>query len=404
MTMTPTSLFPRLRLRAQEDRRLTQGHLWIYSNEVDVAQTPLQGLRAGDQVLVESHGGKALGVAFVQPNSLICGRLFSRQADQGMDAALLRTRLRRALELRSRHFSAPWYRWVYGDSDLLPGLVVDRYGDIVVLQINLAGMENLRQEIVAAIVDLIQPRGVLYKNDTSSRVAEGLPAYVELAWGEVPEFITVQENGCEFLIDPRRGQKTGWFYDHRPTRQWLMPRIAGARVLDVFSYVGAWSLAAARHVAREVLAIDASQPALDLLQMQAQQLGVGEKVTTLCADAFAALTDLRQRGEVFDVVIIDPPAFIKRRKDHKNGLAAYRRLNELAMRLLGRDGLLISCSCSMHLERSELVDILRAASRHIDRHLQILHHGHQGEDHPIHPAIAETEYLKAIAARVLLAD
>ncbi len=395
---------PRLRLRAQEERRLAQGHLWVYSNEVDIAVTPLKGLQAGEQVLVESHSGKALGMAFVQPNSLICARLFSRSADQLMDRGLLRARLQRALDLRQKWYTRPWYRWVYGDSDLLPGLVIDRFDDVLVVQISSAGMELLRHEIVEVLRDLLPLRGILFKNDAASRVVEGLDAYVEVAWGEVPEFVTVEENGCEFLINPRQGQKTGWFYDHRPNRQYLLPHVRGLRVLDVFSYVGAWGLAAAQQGAAEVLAIDASADALAILQMQAQQLGVHERVQTLCADAFEALTQLRQQGQIFDVVIIDPPAFIKRRKDHKNGLIAYRRLNELAMRLLGREGILVSCSCSMHLERQELVDILRASSRHIDRHLQILHQGHQGADHPIHPAIAETEYLKAIVARVVIND
>lgn len=396
--------FPRLRLRAHEERRLAQGHLWVYSNEVDVAQTPLKSLTPGQQVVVESHNGKALGVAIANPNALICARLVSRQATQPLDQSLLVHRLQMALALREQCYSQPYYRLVYGDADLLPGLVVDRFGEYLVAQMATAGMELLRDALIGALVKVLKPIGILLKNDASVRTAEGLASYVEVVYGDVPEEITLVENDTRFNVPVFTGQKTGWFFDHRESRRWLLPQAQGKRVLDVFSYLGGWGVQLAKAGANDVLCLDASELALGFVEKNAALNAVEGKVRVRQGDAFELLTALRQEGEMFDVVIVDPPAFIKRRKDFKNGFTAYRRINELAMRLLNRNGLLVSCSCSMHLSRDELVDVMRGAGRHVDRLVQIVHHGHQGADHPIHPAIAETEYLKAIVARVTRAE
>lgn len=222
-----------------------------------------------------------------------------------------------------------------------------------------------------------------------------------MVYGEVPRRVALRENGVAFEAPVFDGQKTGWFYDHREARARLKGLVTGKRVLDVFSYVGGWGVQAAAFGAAEVHCVDASEKALDQVMRNAALNGAESRVHTVQGDAFDALQALKQDGERFDVVIMDPPAFITRRKDHKAGLQAYRRANELAMRLLSRDGLLVSGSCSMHLAREELVDVIRASARHIDRTAQILHHGHQGADHPIHPAIPETEYLKSVFARVL---
>lgn len=392
---------PRLRLKASEERRLREGHLWIFSNEVDVAATPLKNFEVGDQAVVEDKNGKPLGVAIVNPNALICGRLVSRDEKLELNKSLLVHRLQVALSLREACFKAPYYRLVYGDSDFLPGLVIERFGDTCVVQISAAGMERVKDAIVEALTKVLKPANIIFKNNGKMRAVEGLESYVQAVHGEVPEFLPLEENGVKFLAPVRDGQKTGWFFDHRDSRAWLKDHVAGKRVLDVFSYVGGWGVQAAAFGAAEVLCVDSSGAALDLVDQNAALNGVDERVATMEGDAFAAMTELKNSGEKFDIVILDPPAFIAKRKDHKNGLAAYRRANDLAMRLVSKDGLLVSGSCSLHLSRPELVDTLRASSRHLDRNLQIIHHGHQGADHPIHPAIPETEYLKAIMARVL---
>ncbi|WP_461536037.1 class I SAM-dependent rRNA methyltransferase [Spongorhabdus nitratireducens] len=393
---------PVLRLNKNADRRLKAGHIWIYSNEIDNKVTPLTALQPGDQAVIENNTGKALGIASINPQTLICGRLISRDIRKPLDVSLLVHRIKIALGLRQQCFDKPFYRLVFGDSDLLPGLVVDRFGDYLVVQIATAGMEALKDEIVAALVKVLKPIGVLLRNDGNMRQLESLPEYVEVAYGDVPEVVELEENGVKFLAPLHTGQKTGWFYDHRPGRQRLQHYSKDKRVLDVFSYIGGWGVQAAAAGASEVICLDSSGQALDLAEQSAELNGVRDNFQTMEGDAFEGLRQLRDAGEQFDVVVVDPPAFIKRKKDIAKGEQAYRRINELAMRLLGREGLLVSASCSMHLQRDRLVDLLRAGSRHLDRNLQVFEQTHQGADHPIHPAIPETEYIKSLFARVYM--
>lgn len=392
---------PKLLLNSQADRRLKRGHLWIYSNEVDIEKTPLKSFAAGDQVLVCNHQGKPLGIATINPNSLICGRIVNRDITHRLNKSLFVHRIKQALALRQACFSEPYYRLIYGDSDLLPGLVVDRFGDYLVVQMATAGMDAQKGAIVDALQKCLRPQAILLRNDHSARQLEGLESYVE-AIGDVPEAVELVENGVRFLAPIAEGQKTGWFYDHRENRAMLQRLAPGKRVLDVFSYVGGWGVQAAVAGASEVICVDASEQALQWVGENAQLNGVDERMQGVHGKAANVLKDLVARGECFDIVVLDPPAFIKRKKDQKSGEAAYRHMNELAMRLLSKDGILISASCSMHLERSTLVEIVRASARHLDRHAQIIGQGGQGADHPVHPAIVETEYLKAVFARVYL--
>lgn len=391
---------PRIRLKAKEERRLKSGHLWVYSNEVDITSSPLQGLPPGIEAVFEEASGKPIGRGYVNPHSLICGRLLSRDPKRKLDQRFMELRLQQALALRERVYGQPFYRLVYGDSDGLSGLVIDRYGDDLVVQLNTAGMERLKPVILAALDAVVQPRAVLLRNDSPLREQEGLPQEVEVASGRWPEYLSVQENGVTFNAAGETGQKTGWFYDHRENRRELMRWVRGKRVLDVFSYVGGWGLQAMAAGAQSLSAIDASAAALDQLQANAEQLGVADQVTSYEGNAFDALQALLEEGMKFDVVILDPPAFIKRKKDYKNGLNAYNKLNSLGLRLLEKDGLLVSASCSMHLPEQALLDSVRAAARHIDRHVQLVFRGSQGPDHPVHPAIVETQYLKALFFRV----
>lgn len=393
---------PVLVLKPQADRRLKLGHLWIYSNEVDVEKTPLKSFAMGQQALVTAHNGKALGIALINPNGLICGRLISRDEKYPLNKSLLVHRIKQALALRELAFDAPFYRLIYGDADLLPGLVVDRFGDYLVVQIASAGMELVKDEIVEALVQVLNPAGVLLGNEHSARTLEGLAEYTEVAYGSVPDKVELIENGARFLAPVQGGQKTGWFYDHRINRAQLQQYVKGKRVLDVFSYIGGWGIQAAVAGASEVFCVDASEAAIDAVLENAQLNNVEDRVAGIQGKAIDVLKELIANDERFDVVVLDPPAFIKKRKDQKSGEAAYRHINELGMRLLGRDGLLVSGSCSMHLGKDTLLEIVRAAGRHLDRHVQIIGQGGQGPDHPVHPAIPETDYLKAVFARVYL--
>lgn len=390
----------RLRLKKNADRRLKAGHLWLYSNEIDIATTPLKDFEPGAQAVIEAANGKPMGIAYVNPHSLICARIVSRDVDVRLDRSLFVHRFKQALSLRERMFAKPFYRLVYGEGDLLPGLIVDRFYDVLVVQLNTVGMDRLREEIVAALEKVLAPRAIVFKNDSSGRRQEQLGDEVEVAYGELPDQVLLEENGVRFVVPVLDGQKTGWFFDHRANRAWLNGLVAGKRVLDVFSYVGGWGVQAAAHGASEVLCVDSSAQALERVAENAALNGLAEQVAVGEGEAFEALAALKAEGEQFDVIVLDPPAFIKRRKDIPNGERAYSRLNREAIRLLGRDGMLLSASCSMHLAPERLMECVRGAVRHQDRHGQVIYQGHQGPDHPVHPAIPETAYLKAMGVRV----
>ncbi len=391
---------PRIRLKTKEERRIKSGHLWIYSNEVDTKITPLQSLEPGTEVIVEEASGKPLGRGYVNPHSLICCRLLTREARKSINRKFLEKRLLRAKALRDQVYDQPYYRAVYGDSDGLSGLVVDRFADYLVVQLNTAGMDRLKAELLIALQNAFAPKAVLWRNDSPLREQEGLPLTVEVACGEWPSRLPLEENGVAFEVDAEQGQKTGWFYDHRENRRELMRWVKGKRVLDVFSYVGGWGLQAMAAGADSLAAVDASESALDQLQKNAEQLGVADKVACYEGNAFDVLNALIEQGEKFDVVVVDPPAFIKRKKDFKNGSNAYKKLNTLAMRLLQKNGLLVSASCSMHMPEETLLDMVRGIARHVDRHPQLVYRGSQGPDHPVHVSIPETQYLKALFFRV----
>ena len=386
-------------LKRGEDRRLAAGHLWVFSNEVDTDRTPLTAFHPGELVAVQSDRGRFLGYAYVNPHALICGRIMSRDARVPVDESLLVHRLQVALALREHLASEPYYRLVFGESDGLPGLVLDRYGELIVGQIATVGMEARKSSVERAVRAVLDPACLYWKNDSAARALEHLPQAAGAAFGTAPEEVEVHEGGARFRASLASGQKTGWFYDQAANRARLLRYLRpGARVLDVFSYVGAWAIRALRAGAASATCIDASQEALGYAQRNAaENAAVLECVRD---DAFDALQSLHASGARFDVVILDPPAFIKRKKDIPKGQAAYRKLNQLALQLTERDALLVSCSCSYHLAEAELLAAVQAGARHCSRFVQVLELGGQSPDHPVHPAIPETRYLKAIYARV----
>ncbi|MDO8954023.1 MAG: class I SAM-dependent rRNA methyltransferase [Gammaproteobacteria bacterium] len=387
-----------LYLKKREEQRLKSQHVWIYSNEVDVAKSPLRNFTAGEQVLIASFTGELLGKAYVNPQSLICARLFSRDPSAELDCEFFKTKIQQALVLRERLFAEPYYRLVFGESDGLPGVVIDRFGPHFAIQINTQGMENVKEILLAALVEVCAPQSVLWKNDSGSRDFEKLPKIVEAAFGEPPKEVELIENGVKFKAPFWEGQKTGWFYDHRMNRLRLKDYVKGQYVLDVFSYLGGWGLEAMGFGAKSLTAIDSSAKACEYIQSNAK-LNNFEKVEVICNDAFEALKALMQQGQKFDVVIVDPPAFIKRQKDLKEGSMAYQRINEMAIKLLNPNGILVSASCSMHLHDEDFVSMLHKAAVKSYTELQLLELGHQGPDHPIHLAIPETRYIKSAILR-----
>jgi len=392
---------PELRLKKNEERRLRAGHLWVYSNEVDTAATPLKSLSAGEQVKVCDQRGNTLGFACVNPKTLICARLYSFGRHPQLDAGLISERLATALAWRTQCFDEPCYRWIYGESDGLPGLVVDRYFDVLVVQITAAGMELLKETILEALTGLVKARVVLLKNDTPARELEGLASYTETPVGSLPDSIKLVENQVHFEAPLAAGQKTGWYYDHRLNRARLSSYAKDKRILDVFSYVGAWGIQALDAGAQSLLCVDSSKTFLQVAEQNAKRNQHADAIETLADDAFDVLKQLQVENRRFDIVILDPPAFIKRRKDMKEGSQAYQRINRLAMKLVEAGGLLVSASCSHHLSAEQLKNEIRRAAMKNRQQLQIVEQGHQGPDHPVHPAMPETEYLKAFFCRLL---
>ena len=399
--MTAEIAYPALYLKRGEEARLRAGHLWVFSNEVDVKRSPLTAFEPGAPcIIIDSHD-KPLGIGYVNPASLIAARLVQRGIAHAFDRSLIVHKLNVALALRERLYAEPYYRLLFGEADGLPGLVLDRYGDVIVGQITTAGMERMKDDITAAIVKVIKPAAIVWKNDASVRTMEGLPNYADIGYGELSKPVIAREGGLEFRIDPIGGQKTGWFYDQRSNRDQLAAYVRGKRVLDVFSYLGAWGLRAAAGGASEVVCVDASASAIEAVEDNAARNGLADRVGAVKADAFDHLKSLRDAREHFDVVILDPPAFVKRKKDFAEGRLAYRRINEMAMQILAKDGILITASCSYHMPRAALLDAVQQGARHLDRNVQVLSQLQQAPDHPVHPAIPETDYLKGFICRVL---
>jgi 23S rRNA (cytosine1962-C5)-methyltransferase len=342
----------------------------------------------------------------MEPQSLICARRYSGNAEQALDSAFFCSRIDNALALRQRFFKQAFYRLIYGDSDGLSGVVVDRYGDYLVLQLNTAGTERHQSALVQALVERVQPAGILLRADSRGRREQGLEDRVETVYGHVPEQVPLQENGVNFMAPIARGQKTGWFYDHRRNRARLRDYIhrrdgvGGSRMLDVYSYVGGWGVQAAAFGATEVYCVDSSASALAGVAENARLNNVQDRVQVLQGQASRVMEQLVANAEHFDLVVVDPPAFIQRKRELGKGRKAYQRINELALRLLVPGGMLVSASCSMHLSMADLVDLLRAAAQRTGRQLQVVEMGHQGPDHPVHAAIPETAYLKAVFAVV----
>ncbi len=386
---------PELYLKKNEDRRLRKGHLWVFSNEVDTKKTPLDSFSAGDMVVIKDSTGKSMGCAYINPNTLVCARIIGRKPSQKMGTTFFTDRISTALNFRDRLFPGkPFYRLIFGESDGLPGLVIDRFGSVLSVQITTAGIEKQKEFLINSLVELLTPEAIILKNDNSQRQLENLAQESEVIYGTMPETLIIEENEVKFQLNAVDGQKTGWFYDHRDSRAKLAKLTDGLRVLDLFSYSGAWGIPAAVAGASEVTCVDSSDSALALAKSSAELNNVQDKMNFVRSDVFEFLKQARENKERYDVIVLDPPALVKRKKDFKAGYEAYRRLNHLALQVLNKNGILVSASCSHHLSKANLHEILRSSARHIDRHLVFFATGSQGPDHPIHPSIPETEYLK----------
>jgi 23S rRNA (cytosine1962-C5)-methyltransferase len=385
---------PVILLQPGRHRRAEAGHPWVYSNEVTM-DAAAKALPPGTLVSLRTAGGDALGVASFNPHTLVSARLLDRDVKRRIDGDLLAARLESALALRRRLYAEPFYRLVHAEADGLPGLVADRYGDVLVLQLNTAGMARLEAELVAAATAVLAPSAVLLRNDSPARGLEGLESELRLATGALDGAVDIHENGARFLADPREGQKTGWFFDQRDNRRFVAGLSAGARVLDLYCYTGGFAVQAAMAGADAVLALDRSEPALALAARAAELNGVGERCRFQRAEVFGALESLVASGERFDVVIADPPAFVKSKKELGPGLRGYRKLARLAASLVASGGVLFIASCSHNVEPPDFAEAVRRGLEDARRSGRVLRSAGAAPDHPVHPWLPESAYLKS---------
>ncbi len=386
---------PLLTLKSEGARRLHQGGPWVFSNQVAM-DAEAKSLEPGTLVDLVAADGVGLGTAFFNRHALIAVRLLDRQPAQAIDVDFLAMRLRRARELRDLVIPEPFYRLVHAEADGLPGLIVDRYDDVFVVQVNAAGMERLTALLLEALEMVFAPRVVVLRNDSAAREQEGLTSEVRLAKGTLDGPIRLIENEATFLADPRAGQKTGWFYDQRDNRAWAARLAEGRRVLDCYSYTGGFGLLAACAGAAKVTLVDRSEQALDLARQAAEANGVAERCRFNRADAFNRLELLGGREELFDLVICDPPAFVKSKKDLQRGARAYRKLARLAAKTVAPGGILTLCSCSHHVDAAHFLHQVARGLADAGRSGRVLRQGGAGPDHPLHPVLPESGYLKAL--------
>ncbi len=386
---------PRLRLRKNEQQRLRSGHVWVYANEIDTRATPLAAIDSA-LVQLEDHQGQLLGLASFNKNALICARLLDHGDRTVLDADFFIDKITTALRLRQQAFAEPFYRLVYGEGDFLPGLVIDRFGEVLVIQTSTQAMENALPVLLLALRRVLgESVGCVLKNDGKGRQIEGLPSYVRQD-GPTVDALHLVENGVRFVA-ALDGQKTGWFYDHRLGRRWLNGWVNGQTVLDLFSYAGGWGVQAAAHGARAVTCVDVSAGACAQVRHNAVLNGLAQ-VQAIEADVFEWLKTTTP--DVHDVVVLDPPALIQKRRDFDSGRQAYFRLNEWAMQRVAEGGLLVSASCSLHLKRDDLMRLVQQVARRLNRSVQLVHEAHPSADHPRLPAVPELDYLKCLFFRV----
>ncbi|MBD3347873.1 MAG: methyltransferase domain-containing protein [Candidatus Eisenbacteria bacterium] len=392
------SRVPVVTLKKRRDKRIRSGHLWVFSNEIEAVDGTAE---PGDAVYVRDAAGRFVGTGYLNPHSLIAVRLVSRTRVD-LDAEFLKKRIADAVALRERLWPGELvWRAVYSEADLLPGLIVDRYGDTVVVQSLTAGMERRLDYVLEALKEILNPRAVVLRNDSPMRRYENLPAEKRVAAGSVEGPVEIEQDGCRFLVDVVDGQKTGFFLDQRENRRATAALARNADVLDCCCYTGAWSVYALRAGATNVTGIDSSGPALELAARNLRMNGATENAGFVKGDVFKELAALRRAGRSFGLVVADPPAFAKSRKRIREALKAYRGLNRLAMSVTSPGGHLVTCTCSHLVEHEAFMNALVDASREAGRRARVVEIRGQSRDHPVVLGLPETRYLTCVVLEIL---
>ena len=386
---------PVIHLKPREGRRVRAGAPWVFSNEIAM-EPEAKKLAAGSIVQVAGDDGRNFGTFYFNPKSLIALRQLAPAADTKIDEAWFAARFRHALAIREALFDKPFYRLVHAEGDGLPGLTIDRFDKVCVVQITTAGIEALLEPMLAGLDAAIAPEVVVLRNDTPSRALEGLESYVRAAKGDMPGRFLLEENGARFYADLAHGQKTGWYYDQRDNRAFIAKLAVGKSVLDAYSYAGGFSILAAKAGAREVVALDSSGPALALAEEAAAANKISARTKFLKIDVFEELERLISANEKFEVVIADPPPFVKARKDLEPGAKAYRKLARLAASVTAPGGFLMLASCSHNMPHDRFALECAIGIARAGRQGSLLRQSGAGADHPVHPMLLETAYLKAL--------
>ena len=393
MTSPPTER-PLLRLEPGRHKRALAGHPWVYSNEIAMGAA-VKALAPGTLVALESSEGRTLGTASFNPHTLIAARILDPDPAARIDAEFFARRFVRAGALRDRLYNAPFYRLVHAEADGLGGLVVDRYGETVVVQITTAGMNRLAGDIRAGLAATLAPRTIVVRRDPAFE-AEAIAPGLEIVSGALDGPIEVIEGAARGYADLTGGQKTGWFFDQRDNRAFIAGIAAGARVLDLYCYSGGFAVAAAHKGARSVLGIDRSAPALALAANAARRNGVAERCEFRRGDVFSEAAALGAAGERFDIVVADPPPFARAKREVGAALRGYRKLARLAAQLTAPSGFLFMASCSHNVGAAEFTEAVRHGLADAGRGARILRSTGASPDHPVHPSLPESAYLKAL--------
>ena len=390
-----TASLPTIRLQTGRQRRVQLGHPWVYSNEVQMDQAA-KALPAGTLVrLVDPHG-TAMGIASFTPHTLIAARILDRDPAACIDEDWMAARIGRALAVRDSLFDRPFYRLIHAEADGLPATIVDRYGDVLVVQANTAGADRLSALLLAALRRCLNPSAIVMRNDSTARTYEGLPQETVVAHGSMPDEVELEENGARFLASLGGGQKTGWFFDQRDNRAFVARLARNRRTIDFYTYTGGFGVLAAKAGASHVTLVDRSQPALDIALKSAALNGVADKVEARKADAFHELDARCAAGDSWELVICDPPAFIKSKKDLAVGTRAYRKMTRQAAQITAKNGFLAVASCSHNMDPILFADTVARGLSDAGRTARILRNAGAGPDHPVHPNLPESAYLKCI--------
>jgi 23S rRNA (cytosine1962-C5)-methyltransferase len=391
----PMTSHPTIRLKPREGRRALAGAPWIFSNEI-VMDAAAKLLAPGSLVNVQTADRRGLGTGYFNPKSLIAVRLLDSVPDAEIGDAFFASHFARALGRRSTLFGEHYYRLVHAEGDGLPGLAIDRFGDTCVVQVNTAGMDSLTEAMLGALDEVIAPKHVVLRNDTPSRAQEGLEQNVRTARGEPLSRIAVMENGVRYFADPASGQKTGWYFDQRDNRAFMAKLAAGRTVLDCYCHTGGFAIQVAKSGAADIVGIDSSAPALALADEAANTNGLTGKCRFVKADVFEELERLVRANQSCDIVIADPPPFVKARKDLEAGARAYRKVARLAASATSANGYLLLASCSHNMPRDRFEMECAIGIARAGRRAALIRDAGAGPDHPIHPMLPETAYLKTL--------